>query len=61
MIVTWGFFVKLHPFYYFAMSYVFGFLSLIFYFFSPKRKNYSKLCSPAKIGYKRGKKKVGKN
>jgi hypothetical protein len=54
MIATWGFFVKLHPFYYFVMSYVFG-------FFFTKKKSYSKLCSPAKIGYKRGKKKVGKN
>jgi hypothetical protein len=55
MIATWGFFVKLHPFYYFAMSY--GFLSLIFWFFFTEKKSYSKLCSSTKVGYKRGKRK----
>jgi hypothetical protein len=39
MVATWGFFVKLHPFYYFAMSYGFWFfVSNFLVFFSPRRK-----------------------
>jgi hypothetical protein len=36
---------------------VFGFLSLNFWFFFTEKKSYSKLCSLAKVGYKRGKRK----
>jgi hypothetical protein len=51
-------FVNLHPFYYFAMYYVFWFFVFNFFgFFFTEKKSYSKLCSPTKVGYKRGKRK----
>jgi hypothetical protein len=58
MIATWGFFVKLHPFSYFAMSYVFGFLSLIFWFFFHRKEKLFKIMFTCKSRIqKRGKEK----
>jgi hypothetical protein len=60
MIATWGFFVKLHPFYYFAMSYVFGFLFLDFWFFFHRKEKLFKIMFTCKSSIQKGKKKVGK-
>jgi hypothetical protein len=55
MIATWGFFVKLHPFYYFAMSYGFWFFVSNFLVFFHRKQKLFKIMFTYKSRIQKGK------